>query len=439
MKLPKLLNPYSFRQLARQAIYIAAAITIAGGLGGTRAFADTCPTGMSQLDCAAIYGNWPNWVPDNGSSSCGQATTASGTANTALSLDGNQVANAKIVIGIAKTENLGQGGAVVGLMVALDESHLKIYANSNVPLSLNSPNKQATGSDHDSLGIFQQRISTAWSTISNDPNNQTAVNQLMDPAYNAEAFFGSPAGATASSSLKKGLQNVNGWQTMDPWVAAQRVQVSGDSSGLNYKQFLSQAQSIIAQYYDSSPAVPLPVPFSGAGSGTTASAAGACAATGVVAGSIVKTALGLAWPSGGHGTQKSDATQAYQTTMPTALGADPGNDAWSDCGVFVATVMRSSGADPSYFKRGTPSQISYLQQHSTMYKDLGVVTSSAQVQPGDIFINSSHTFIYVGKQPSGNEVTEASWGDHVPQLDNPLYFTNLGENFHAFRLIKQGP
>jgi hypothetical protein len=29
--------------------------------------AQSCPTGMSQLDCSALYGNWPNWIPATGS------------------------------------------------------------------------------------------------------------------------------------------------------------------------------------------------------------------------------------------------------------------------------------------------------------------------------------------------------------------------------------
>lgn len=30
--------------------------------------AAACPTGMSQLDCSALYGNWSNWIPSTGSS-----------------------------------------------------------------------------------------------------------------------------------------------------------------------------------------------------------------------------------------------------------------------------------------------------------------------------------------------------------------------------------
>jgi len=388
------------------------------------------------LDCDAIYGPWTDWVPDDGSTSaCGVGTT-NGVADSELQLTADQVAVVNTIIGIAKTENLDKAGAIIGIMAGLTESNLHIYANSNVPLSLNNPNKQAVGSDHDSLGIFQQRISTGWSTISNDPNNQQAVNQLMDPAYNTEAFFGSPPGSNAPPALSKGLQNVPNWQSMDPWMATQTFQVSAYSDGSNYKQHYSQAQSIVSKYYDSATAVALPVSFTGAGSGSSSGAATVCAG-GVVAGNIVKTALGLAWPNGGHGKEQADATPAYQTAMPKAQGGDPGNDAWSDCGVFVATVMISSGADPNYVKRTTGDQMAYMQSHPELYQPINA-TSSAQLQPGDIFVDSVHTFIYVGPQPGGNDVTEASWHDHVPQLDNQVYFNDSGETFSVFRPINGG-
>ncbi len=56
-----------FRRLAL--IVITLVVSISGGLG-VHAYADsTCPTGMSKLDCDALYGDWVNWVPDDGSCS----------------------------------------------------------------------------------------------------------------------------------------------------------------------------------------------------------------------------------------------------------------------------------------------------------------------------------------------------------------------------------
>lgn len=162
---------------------------------------------------------------------------------------------------------------------------------------------------------------------------------------------------------------------------------------------------------------------SGAGGGT-GGPSGVCATNGVVQGDIVKTALGLAWPTPGHGKNQSDATPAYQTAMPKYDGATD-IDPWSDCGVFVATTIISSGADPNYQKRGTTSQIAYIQAHPekfNFYMTADYTDSSAKLQPGDIMISYGHTYIYTGVYKGGDgqvyNSAAASLHDHVPQAAN---------------------
>ncbi len=170
-------------------------------------------------------------------------------------------------------------------MVGIDESSLTNLANKNVPISESNPQNQGDGSDHDSVGVFQQRISEDWSTISSNPNDAAAVNQLMTPAYAAEAFFGSPPGSNAPPALSKGLQNVSGWQSLAPQVAAQRVQNPGNppnAGDINYQNEVlktqARAQSLLTQYWDSAPAVALPVPISGGSGGSSGGSnnAGGC-------------------------------------------------------------------------------------------------------------------------------------------------------------------
>lgn len=76
-------------------------------------------------------------------------------------------------------------------MTALQESGLRMYANKNVPESLNYPH-DAVGSDYDSLNPFQQRVKY-WGTVA----------QLMNLDYAINAFY------TA-------LQRVPGWAVMRP-------------------------------------------------------------------------------------------------------------------------------------------------------------------------------------------------------------------------------
>jgi hypothetical protein len=144
----------------------------------------------------------------------------------------------------------------------------------------------------------------------------------------------------------------------------------------------------------------------------------------VVAGNITQTAIGLAWKTPGHGKNKEDATPAYQTTMPDANGATT-DDPWSDCGVFVATVMVSSGADQQYQRRGTSSQIAYIRQHPEKFDYFttdNYTKSSGLLRPGDILIRDGHTYLFTGptKGDDGkayNSVT-ASLHDHVPEITN---------------------
>lgn len=158
-------------------------------------------------------------------------------------------------------------------------------------------------------------------------------------------------------------------------------------------------------------------------------------------GDIVKTALSLAWDSKGHGSSQSDAKPEYQTAMPQFNGSTgSGNeDPWSDCGVFVATVMRMSKADPEYPLRGTQNQLTYLKSSQ---KYIEVQTNKVEdLKPGDIFIFNDapygHTFIFTGpfKGSDGKDynIVEASLGSQVPQAGN-VYFTQGRATFKIYRL-----
>lgn len=93
--------------------------------------------------------------------------------------------------------------AQIGLMTALVESGdpMKMYANNAVPESLKYRH-DAVGSDHDSVGLFQQRDNGAWGTVA----------QRMDPYESAKLFY-------------RELSKFD-WQSMEPGDAAQKVQRS---------------------------------------------------------------------------------------------------------------------------------------------------------------------------------------------------------------------
>ncbi|MBV8981623.1 MAG: hypothetical protein JO086_12040, partial [Acidimicrobiia bacterium] len=177
-----------------------------------------------------------------------------------------QANNARTIIGIAKTENLGKQGALIGLMAGLGESTLTDEANRVVPPSESYPGKEADPPpDGHSVGIMQQQPNYGWSTIASGDaaiNNKDAVWQIMTQAYAAEAFFGSPPGSQAPPALAKGLQNVAGWQTMTPAEAAAKVQGNRDG-WRTYAAKQEQAQRDLDAYYDDAQPVALPVPLNG--------------------------------------------------------------------------------------------------------------------------------------------------------------------------------
>jgi hypothetical protein len=231
-------------------------------------------------------------------------------------LSEGQIQIAKTIMGIAKTENLDQSAALISLMVGLTESNLTILANSNVPVSQTYPNKQGIGSNGDSVGVFQQQPQYGWSTIATGNaalSNKNAVWQLMDPAYAAEAFLGSPPGSNAAPALSKGLQNVKGWQSMSPWLAAQSVQRSAYPDGSNYRIKLSAAQNLINKYWNDAAPTPLPVPFSG--SASTEAPASQC--LGTASCNVTQPVYGSVNGSGGE----------YSQSQLTQLFGDPGTQA----------------------------------------------------------------------------------------------------------------
>ena len=99
-------------------------------------------------------------------------------------------------------------------MTALTESSLRVLSNTGAyPDSGNIPN-DGDGSDHDSVGLFQQRPAAGWGTVEN----------LMDPVWSSRAFYGGPNGPNHGSP--RGLLDIDDWASMDPGAAAQAVQVS---------------------------------------------------------------------------------------------------------------------------------------------------------------------------------------------------------------------
>ena len=147
------------------------------------------------------------------------------------------------------------------------------------------------------------------------------------------------------------------------------------------------------------------------GNGSSVVSASSCANNtgGVHAGSIVETAKGLI-----NKDNPSTPSQAYKDAR-AKYNPEAGGD-MTDCGKYVATVMRASGADPDYPSAGTSIQRNYVM-NSPKYTIINT-KSPSDLQPGDILVNNGHTMLYIGDQGNGNVAAEASLGDHPPRYAN---------------------
>lgn len=177
--------------------------------------------------------------------SCTVATSGPGTAiaiavpgQAPALLSASQATVAKAYVAVGRSRRVSDDGIVIALMMALQESGLQMLANPSVPGSLALPH-DGLGSDHDSIGSAQQRPSAGWGS----------VDELMQPAYNAEAFYGGPQGPNHGSP--RGLLDVQGWQQMDKGVAAQAVQ--GSAFPERYAKWLPEAESILSGFGGSTP------------------------------------------------------------------------------------------------------------------------------------------------------------------------------------------
>ncbi|MEV8181482.1 C40 family peptidase [Specibacter sp. NPDC078692] len=160
----------------------------------------------------------------------GQAVTIAVPDLAPITLSQSQATVAQAYIAVGRARSVPDNGIVIALMMALQESNMQMLANPSVPESLQYPH-DGVGSDHDSVGSAQQRPSAGWGSVA----------ELMQAAYNAEAFYGGPQGPNHGSPL--GLLDVRGWDQMDKGTAAQAVQ--GSAFPERYAQWESEAEAIL--------------------------------------------------------------------------------------------------------------------------------------------------------------------------------------------------
>jgi hypothetical protein len=367
------------------------------------------PSSDTQIDS---YADDTAWY-DPTAAECGA------TAGPNLATTGTQDEHARTIIGVAKTMGLGEEGALIGLMTALVESGLKNNANDGSweengtrpyehlgPISLAIPH-DAVGNDHDSVGLMQQRaVDGNWGPVDPDENLEENVQWLMTPSYAAFAFF-------------RALVNLDeDWRSLEPGVAAQRVQVSAFPD--RYAERQADAQSYLDRLWPSAPAVALPDVPAAQGVGGQGEASVCPVVSGTPQQRILQTINLYAWPTycgagqascpgrdGGALTAKPEYRDAIRAAASRGeyigdrcgFDVQNSNNVGADCGGFVTRVMRDSGVDPDYNTdpqgNTTGGQWPYLRRAVEEGKYIEV-PDSQPLQPGDIAINDGHTYFYVG-------------------------------------------
>lgn len=134
-------------------------------------------------------------------------------------LDQQQMDNAARIVRQGRSQGMPERALVIAIATAMQESDLRNVASSAVPSSLQLPH-EGVSSDHDSVGLFQQRPSQGWGTVA----------ELMNPSHAAMLFY-------------RALSRVQGWERMSVTSAAQAVQRSAFPGA--YQKHTARAEQVV--------------------------------------------------------------------------------------------------------------------------------------------------------------------------------------------------
>lgn len=219
------------------------------------------------------------------------------------------------------------------------------------------------------------------------------------------------------------------------------------SAGRNIANRFAKAKNLIRQYGGNSVVGATPNPSSVAAISTTTPTAPTTNSTncvGSVTGNAVATAINYAWPEYHEPPYtKMKDTYAAAVKKAQADGRYVGGGQYPgvDCGGFVTLVMQDSGVDTEYGGGGnTISQEKHMRE-SGKYTEIHP-TSTADMQPGDIAIHDTHTYMYVGKiEGFETEIASASisfsgQGWRAPMAGNEM---PADTSYRWYRLTASSP
>lgn len=164
-----------------------------------------------------------------------------------------------------------------------------------------------------------------------------------------------------------------------------------------------------------------------------------CKTSGFAGGNFDATLKAYAYPEYKGMTTKPTDAYAAAVKKAKSQGLYVGGTTYPgiDCGGFVTLLVRDSGYESGYNFNGKGGPTS--TQEDWMKKNWEPIKSSdvtpGKLQPGDVAINSTHTFIWVatnGKNPDGFKapIASASLDERAPMADNQQSPTQPGYNWY---------
>lgn len=128
-----------------------------------------------------------------------------------------------------------------------------------------------------------------------------------------------------------------------------------------------------------------------------------CAHAGSVPeGDITEASMHLAWdervslPNSSAGDHGREEAKPEFVEVADSLSTERHTAYYTDCGVFVASAVISSGVDPDFPRRSTGVQLSYVQGSDDY--EVFIPSSEGELEPGDILIGTGHIYIYTGER-----------------------------------------
>lgn len=244
----------------------------------------------------------------------------------------------------------------------------------------------------------------------NEKTNYTKLNDFMQKATTNSTDFSKRDG------IVKGVGRGVKVADKPGWAVAGTDQATNDV-GIVYLEGKPYAISILTDkaYPDWSGVSTI---AKGAHEAMGGSLGDACQGTG----DMTSTLKSYAWPD--YSSSRSDPKPEYKKAFDGMSSGEYAGGGYTDCGVFVSRVMIDSGYEPDYNfgnKTSAGAGPTFAGQKTWLEANWQKVnvSSTKDLELGDVAISDSHTYLYIGKVDGLNgDSASASLGGRVPMASN---------------------